>query len=236
MGDFFYMDSGSDRIHSYLARPEKSNGAGLVLGSAVWGLNFDLIDFAECYASLGYTVLAPNLFWRIEKEHGIDYDFERMPFVHGLAESGSNSEGLADIRAACAHLKNVENCNKVGVMGWCYGGRLACLAATENTFDACIGTYPTFFEKHLDIAGDLKVPLNLHLPELERYGTVEDAIDRIVAAFRDDPMVESFVYPEAEHGFDFSPPHPYAHHRSSRLCDSRVIRFLDRELLQIKAG
>lgn len=232
MGEFIHLASGDKSIHTYLARPAKPNGCGIVLGCAVWGLNFDLVNFAECYAELGYTVLAPNLFWRLQPEHAIDYDFDQMPFAHSLAQSGSNDEGLQDFRLACAELKGKYGCKRVAVVGWCYGGRIACLAAIEKTFDACIGIYPTYLEKHLDIADRVQVPMNIHLPELERYGTVDNVIERMTEAFADSPLVESFVYPGAEHGFDFAPPHPYGNHASSRLCDSRVIRFLDRTLLR----
>ncbi len=37
-------------------------------------------------------------------------------------------------------------------MGWCYGGRIVCLAAIEASFDLCVGMYPTWLEKHLYIA------------------------------------------------------------------------------------
>ena len=230
MVEFIYIPSGSDRIHSYSATPDEPNGCCIVLGSAVWGLNFDMVDFAECYAALGYTVLAPNLFWREVPEHAIDYDFTQVEFVHGLAERGSDDEGMSDLRAAGEFLRTQKGCSKVGMLGWCYGGRLACRLAVETTFESCIGVYPTFLEKHLGIAGTISRPLTIHIPENDAFASA-DAPKIIPAAFKDDPMVETFVYSNAGHGFDFAPPHRFANHAAARLCDSRIIRFFDKTLL-----
>ena len=105
-------------------------------------------------------------------------------------------------------------------------------AATEPTFDLSVAMYPTYLEKHLHIADKLVRPMALHLPEVERFGTVEDAVERIVVRLQGNPLVESYLYPGVNHGFDFAPPHPYADHAAARLCDNRVALCLDRVLVR----
>ena len=72
----------------------------------------------------------------------------------------------------------------------------------------------------------------LHLAENEKYTSFDDSISKIVATFKSDPLVRSHVYPGAEHGFDFAPPHPHSNHAAARLCDIRVALALDRVLVR----
>jgi carboxymethylenebutenolidase len=232
MGEFRYVLVEGGRIHCYFSLPERPNGAGVVLASSIWGVNSDLRAVADGYAALGYAAAAPNLFWRLTAEHCEEYDFSKFDEVVKYADSGSNEAGLVDLRDIKAELVRVANCRRVAAIGWCYGGRVACLAATEPSFDLSVAMYPTHLEKHLDIAGRLVHPVMLHLPEIERFGSVTDAVERIVAAFEGNPLVKTYLYPGADHGFDFAPPHPYGNHAAARLCDSRVALCLDRVLLR----
>jgi carboxymethylenebutenolidase len=232
LGAFEFITSGGDRMQTYLALPEKPNGRGIVLGSSVWGLNSDLRSVADGYAALGYAVAAPNLFWRLEPEHAMEYDFSKFDKVVHFADSGSDAEGLIDMRNAKMALAEKAGITKFGALGWCYGGRIVCMAAMETDYDLCVGMYPTWLEKHLYIAERVARPISLHLPEKERFGTVEDAVERMHTAFGDHPLVECFVYKDVEHGFDFAPPHPHADHAAARLCDNRVVLALDRVLIR----
>jgi carboxymethylenebutenolidase len=232
MGEFHEITSEAGTMRGYFALPEKPNGCGIVLGSSVWGINSDLKAVADGYAALGYAVVAPNLFWRLTPEDGMEYDFSRFDIVLKYADSGSDPEGLVDFRNAKAELVRRSGCKRIAVIGWCYGGRVACLAAMEEIFDLSIAMYPTFLEKHLYIADKLKHPLMLHLPEVERFGTVEDAVERMVHAFKDRPEVRTYLYPGVNHGFDFAPPHPYGDHAAARLCDNRVALCLDSILVR----
>ncbi len=232
MGEYRDVPSDGGRMRSYFALPDSPNGCGIVLASSVWGLNSDLRAVADGYAALGFSVVAPNLFWRLTDDHGEEYDFSKFDDVVKYADSGSDSEGLVDLRSAKAELAARSGCRRVAAIGWCYGGRVVCLAATEETFDLTAAMYPTYLEKHLDIAGRLARPMALHLPEVERFGTVEDAVDRMVAAFKGNALVRTYLYHGVNHGFDFAPPHPYADHAASRLCDNRVALCLDRVLVR----
>jgi carboxymethylenebutenolidase len=212
--------------------PKNPNGAGIVLASAVWGINSDICALADGYAAIGYAVAIPNLFWRQEPDHRMEYDLSRMPFVTKLADSGSDAEGLSDLKATKEQLAVRSGAKRFATLGWCYGGRIVGLAAATDMFELCVAMYPTFFEKHVTVAPKVIRPLSLHLPEVERFGTVEDAVERIVHAFANHKLAESFVYPNVNHGFDFAPPHPYSNHAAARLCDQRVILALDRVVVR----
>lgn len=235
MGEFRYVPREGGRMHCYVALPERPNGCGVVLASSIWGVNSDLRAVADGYAALGYAAAAPNLFWRETQEHCEEYDFSKFDEVVKYVESGSDAEGIRDLQAAQAELRSLSDCGRTAAIGWCYGGRVVCLAAAQPTFELSVGMYPTHLEAHLGIADRLVRPMMLNLPEIERYGTVEDAIERMVSAFRDHPLVLTYVYAGVEHGFDFAPPHPHGDHAASRLCDSRVALCLDRVLVRGEA-
>lgn len=232
MGEFVRIPTEGAEMQAYLALSAKPNGCGLVLGSSVWGLNSDLRTVADGWAELGYSVIAPNLFWRLEPEHAMEYDFSKFDRITKFADSGSDAEGLVDLRYAREALVARSGVRRTAAMGWCYGGRIVCLAAMESTFELCVGLYPTWLEKHLYVADKMVRPLSIHLPEKERFGTVEDAVERSKGAFAGRPNVEFYLYPGVEHGFDFAPPHPYADHAAARLCDQRVALTLDRVLVR----
>jgi carboxymethylenebutenolidase len=219
-------------MRGYFALPKAPNGSGIVLGSSIWGVNSDLRAIADGYASLGYAVVAPNLFWRKASVDGTEYDLAQFETVVQFANTGSDTESIDDMRRAKADLVRRAGCSRVAAIGWCYGGRIACLEAATDTYDLCIGVYPTYIDKHLDLAGRMMRPMMLHLAENEKYTSIEDSVSRVVATFKDNPLVRSYVYPGAAHGFDFAPPHPHSDHAAARLCDIRMALALDRVLVR----
>lgn len=211
--------------------PEAANGGAIVLAMSIWGLNQDLRETCDYYAALGYAVIAPNLFWRQSPGHGIDYDWDALPTAVGLMNQNNDQDGMADLTAARRALLDMQAAEKAAIVGWCYGGRIACLFGPEMTFDAVVGIYPTYMETRLDIAPAMKTPMDLHLSGIEQYGTTDDAVERIVSAFAHAADVRSYVYDGATHGFDFSPPHTAFNRAAARLTDSRTALFLQQRVI-----
>lgn len=230
MGQFINLTIGNETTQAWLSLPSRPNGRGIVLGMSVWGLNADLCSWADFMADLGYAVIAPNLFWRNAPDHAVDYDFSRLEDVGVIMNQQNDEQGVEDLACAAAALKDLAGCDRLGLAGWCYGGRIACLSALNDLFCAVVAFYPTILETRLDIVDHLKAPLSIHLPEIERFATRDDAIERIVAAFADRADVETFVYEGATHGFGFSPPHPNHHPAAARLSNTRAALFFDRHL------
>jgi len=222
-------------MRGYFALPTRPNGCGIVLGSSIWGINSDLRAVADGYASFGYAVVAPNLFWRRTDIDGTEYDVAKFDTVVKFVEGQTDAESADDMRRAKAELARRAGSRRHASIGWCYGGRIACREAAETTYDLCIGIYPTYLDKHLDLAQRLARPLIVHLPENEKYTSIEDSVRRTAAAFDHGALARSFVYPGAAHGFDFAPPHPHGNHAAARLCDARVALALDRVLARGEA-
>ena len=232
MGEFHAIDAEGGAMRGYFALPEQPNGAGIVLGSAIWGINSDLCAVADGYAALGFAVVAPNLFWRKTATDGTEYDVSKFETVVKFAETSSDTESMDDMRRAKAELARRSGCNRVAAIGWCYGGRIACLEAVNPTYDLSVGIYPTYIDKHLAMAGRVVRPMMLHLAGNEKYTSIDDSISRTVGAFAGDKLVRCYIYPGAEHGFDFAPPHAHSNHYAARLCDIRTVLALDRVLVR----
>jgi carboxymethylenebutenolidase len=229
VGEFHDMAAEGGRMRGYFALPERANGCGIVLGSSIWGINSDLRAVADGYASLGYAVVAPNLFWRRTDVEGTEYDPAKFDVVVKFVEAQSDEQSADDMRRAKQELVRRAGTRRHASIGWCYGGRIACRDAATTTYELCVGIYPTLIDKHLDLAARLARPVMVHLAENEKYTSIPDSIGRTAAAFNG-PLARSHVYPGAAHGFDFAPPHPSSNHLAARLCDQRVMLALDRVL------
>jgi carboxymethylenebutenolidase len=99
---------------------------------------------------------------------------------------------LLDVQAAIDAAKQG---GKVGVVGYCWGGSLAFLAATRLSGLACaVGYYGGMIAKHADEKP--KVPVMLHFGEKD-HGIPMTDVD---AVKKTRPEVEVFTY-NADHGF-----------------------------------
>lgn len=218
------LSVGSGEMDCYLAEPNVSASVGLVLAMSIWGVNAELRRIAEEYALLGYTVVAPNLFWRTHPGHGVDFEAEEFPTCVEAMQAAEDRDSVRDLDTARRHLVAM-GCAAVATIGWCLGGRISCLAAKGGTLDSVVAYYPTYLEAHLEIASSLPCPVQLHLPEFDEHVTRPDAREVIEDAFRDVKNADVFVYPGTGHGFDFGAN--FDHH-AARLADIRTALFLDR--------
>jgi carboxymethylenebutenolidase len=215
-----------DSMEAYVARPAVPNGFGVVLGMSVWGLVPDLRGWADLLAALGYAVIAPNLYWRSAPRHALPYDMQRLGELRSVMDSVTDNEALADLDRAAVWLRVEAAIERIAIVGWCFGGRLACIAAERSGWSAAVAFYPTALETRLDVLDRLRAPLQIHLAEHERYATREDSIALIVAAAAMPERADAIVYPAAQHGFMFRPPHPAYDGNAARLATVRSALFL----------
>jgi carboxymethylenebutenolidase len=188
-------------FRAYLATPEQGSGPGIVLLQEVFGVNSYIRGVADYYAEEGYTVLAPDLFWRIEP--GIELGFtgadrEKAFELYGKFDVERSVE---DIAATVSALRALPECKgKVGALGFCLGGLLAYLAAARAGVDCAVSYYGVGIEKRLGEAAEAKCPMVFHMDALDKY-TPPDGVEAIRGAFASRRDVELYVYPGADHAF-----------------------------------
>ncbi|UEM06852.1 dienelactone hydrolase family protein (plasmid) [Skermanella rosea] len=213
MGGFIEIEAeDGERFRAYKAVPAAGHGPAIILLPEIFGINAHIRDLAEFYAEEGYVVLAPDLFWRLERDVELGYEGADREKALDLMKRFDLDQGVRDIGATVAAARampEVGGCDggkAVGAVGFCLGGRLAYLAAARCGVDAAVGYYGGGIEKLLDEADRIACPLTLHFGGADRISPPE-VIEKIRAAFAGRPDVEVFVYPQAGHAFNRPGPH-----------------------------
>ena len=117
------------KIAAYRAEPAGKLRGGLVVIQEIWGVNDHIRKVADGYAADGYLVIAPALFDRVEAGVMMDqYTPETMQRGFGLMQKVNIDDGLKDVAAA---VQVAAAAGKVGVVGFCFGGRMSWLSASR---------------------------------------------------------------------------------------------------------
>ncbi len=118
-------------LDAYLAQPQGAPKAGVVVLQEIFGINPHIRSVADTYAQHGYLAIAPALFDRARK--GLEYEYNPTGMQEGyaIARSLPLDGTLADVQAAIDFLHQQPGIRKVGVVGFCWGGKLAWLSNTR---------------------------------------------------------------------------------------------------------
>ena len=180
------------QFSAYLATPSGRERGGIVVIQEIFGVNRHIRSVTNRFAEDGYAALAPALFDRAERNLDVGYDEAGIARGRAARQRITYDGAMRDTAAAIAHLQRF---GKVGIVGYCWGGNIAWLAACRLSVAAAVGYYGG------DIANLLnevpKAPLMLHFGERDPHITAE-AVARIRAAV---PAVPVHTYP-AGHGFN----------------------------------
>jgi len=181
------------RLAAYRAVPAGKPRGALVVVQEIFGVNSHIRAVADGYAADGWLAIAPAMFDRVER--GIELGYTPADIERGRELKGgcSNDHALLDIAAA---VDTVRSAGKVAVIGYCWGGTLAWLAACRQPgLSAAVSYYGGGI-------GEL-VDLTPRCPVLAHFGERDASIPLTVAeALRTaHPEVEIHVYP-AGHGFN----------------------------------
>src|SRR6266852_287172 len=131
------------QFNAYLAVPSGGRGPGIVLLQEIFGVNQVMRDWADGYAARGFVAICPDLFWR--QEPGVqltDQTEAEWQRAFQLYQGLDEAKAVTDTAAAMAFLRQHPACTgKVGVVGFCLGGKLAYLLAARHTPDCAVGYY-----------------------------------------------------------------------------------------------
>src|SRR5215471_477021 len=127
---------GGDEIEAYLARPqERQPRGGMVVIHHIPGYDRATKEIVRRFAEMGYDAVCPNLFHREAPGAAAD-DAAAAARAKGGAP---DDRVVGDMAAAAAHLRALDSSNgKVGVIGFCSGGRQSVLVACSTPVDAAI--------------------------------------------------------------------------------------------------
>jgi len=200
---------------AYEAHPDGAT-ASIAIIQEIFGVNAYVRSVVDQYASFGYRVIAPALFDRVERGVELDYDTEGVEMGRDMAMAIRWEPAMTDLAATVAH---VAETGPVAVIGYCFGGSLAWLAANELPVAAAVGYYGGQIHEFIDRAPNA--------PTLLHFGALDHAIplDHVEAIASQHPLVPVHVYQGAQHGF--SCDRRGSHHAlSAAVALGRTLEFL----------
>ncbi|CAH0498576.1 dienelactone hydrolase family protein [Novosphingobium sp. CECT 9465] len=188
-------------IPGYLAVPEGPIRAAIIVVPEIFGVNPGIRHKCKVWADLGYMALAPDIFWRFAPGVELDPDVpEQMEEAFGYFGQYDPDKGVQDIEAAIRFLRDYEGISKVGLVGFCLGGRMAYMTATRTDIDASVGYYGVMIDQMLGESHAIANPLMLHIPTADHLVSAE-AQAAIHAALDPHPKVTLHDYAGLDHGF-----------------------------------
>ena len=190
-----YGQSG-DQVHrGYLSRPvDTITTSALIVIHEWWGLNEDIHAMTEQLAALGYTALAVDLY------DGKSATQVRNAFELSTNLSSNEERGLANLQQAYNYLEAEMGATKIGVIGWCLGGKWSLKTALmlPKEIDATVIYYGSLTDDKEKLA-------TLYMPIIGFVGT-RDRLHKEFIAF-DENMKELgrnasiHIYEGAKHAF-----------------------------------
>ena len=220
---------GDGNFDCYLARPASEPRAAIVVIQEIFGVNAGIRRKCDKLAAEGYLALAPDLFCRLQPNVELDPDVEDE-FKTALELMGrfDQDEGVRDIEATIRYARNSEGCAKVGVVGYCLGGRLAFMTAARTDGDASVGYYAVGIDNLLREKHAIANPLMLHIPTGDHFVGPE-AQKAMHEGLDDHPKVTLCDYPGLDHGFA-TEIGQRRDEDGARLADGRTSEFFAKHL------
>jgi carboxymethylenebutenolidase len=206
-------------FRAWLAPPPARPRGAIVVVQEIFGVNSHVRAVADGYAAEGYVVIAPCLFDRVRRGIELGYSAADMQEGMGYVAQLQAEQTLADMAAAIAVVKHA---GRVGVVGYCWGGTIAYLAACDLPIACAVAYYGGSITKQLH--KHPKCPVMYHFGELDTHIPVSD-IDAIKAA---DPQGQFYMYP-AGHGFNCNQRGSYDA-ASAALARERSLAFFAKNL------
>jgi carboxymethylenebutenolidase len=208
------------KLAAYRADPAGKPKGALVVIQEIFGVNSHMRRVSDNFAAQGYVALSPALFDRVENGVELGYDPKSIESGRAIRAKVPLDGTLADLQAAIDFLKPF---GKIGVVGYCWGGSLAFLAATRlSGVAAAVGYYGGMIAAH---AGEKpKVTVMLHFGETDQSIPMSD-VEKVRKARPDVPI---HLY-KAGHGFNcdergsFDAP-------SAKLALDRTLKFFAEKL------
>ena len=210
------------QLDAYLAPNASPARGAIVLVQEIFGVNSHIRSVAKDYAAQGFDVIAPALFDRVQPNLELGYNPADMTQGMKAARQIGMDAALLDVAASISHAREEWRELKVGVLGFCYGGSLAWLAATRLDPAAAVCYYGG--QIAANAAEMPRCPVMMHFGAKDAHIGPQE-IEKIRSAHPDLPL---FLY-DAGHGFncdqrkDFEP-------QSASLARRRTLEFFRKHL------
>jgi len=227
MGEMIEFPSNGSTAGGYLAVPGSGSGPGVIVIQEWWGLVDHIKDVCERFAAAGFVALAPDLYHGQTVPPGEPDEAGKVMMAMKLDQAGRDMSGAVDelVRRSAGE--------RIGVIGFCMGGGLALVLATQRP-DAvaavvpCYGVIP-WPDAQPDYSAMTAAVLG-HYAENDSFFTpaAANALGERLRALG--KSAEIIIYPGTEHAF-FNDSRPEVHDPdASRLLWDRTLAFFSEQL------
>jgi carboxymethylenebutenolidase len=219
----------------YEARPDDARGAVIVIQEA-FGVNDHIEDVTRRAADAGYHAVAPHLFHRAGGGTAPYDDFAKViPLYEKLDDDGI----LTDLDATGEHLHRAGWTDaQIGIVGFCFGGRVTFLAALRRPLGAAVGFYgggivTQRFPQFPSLVGEAAT---LQTPWLGLFGDEDhtipvDEVEQLRTALEAASVDTGVVlYPESGHGFHNDKRHDVYREAEAKDAWNRTLAWFERHL------
>jgi carboxymethylenebutenolidase len=181
--------------------PDAGTGPGLLLIQEIYGVGEYIRAVASDLADLGYVVGAPDLYWRIEPGYTAIHDAAGLTRSLDMASRFDFGTGVADTVAALRHLAALPEVDgEPGMVGFCFGGSIAYLAAAAAQPDVLVSFYGSMVPGSLDLLDRIRCPALFHFGGSDPY-IPRDQVRAVEEAAAGRPNVVIYVEEDAGHAF-----------------------------------
>ena len=223
MGEHITLTAGDGHeLGAYLARPDGPAKAGLLVCQEIFGVNAHMRDVADVFAGEGYLTIAPALFDRLERDVELGYGDDDTARGRALRTALAWEDVMLDVGAAAEEVRTGAGPGGVGVVGYCWGGSVAWLAACRLPVQAAVSYYGGQVHEHR--AETPACPVQFHFGERDPI-IPGDHVSEIAALH---PEIPLYTY-DAGHGFDCT-PRPDYDPAAAALARERSLAFLAQHL------
>jgi carboxymethylenebutenolidase len=212
--------SDGHELDAYVSKPSGKPCGLVVVVSEIFGVNDHIRAVADGYAADGYLAVAPALFDRVTRRYEAGYTQLEIAAGVAVMKEIDWDTALKDVAAAIAFGNSA---GKAGIVGYCWGGAVAWVAAARLSGLTCAVSYYGGSIPSL-LAEKPQIPIMLHFGETDQSIPVEKAREVVTTV----PEAESFFYP-AGHGFNCDQRASYDQ-ASAELARARTLAFFRKHL------
>jgi carboxymethylenebutenolidase len=226
MGEFTtLMARDGHEFRAWLSAPSGNRKGAVVVLQEIFGVNSHIRAVTDSFAAEGYVAIAPSLFDRVRRGIELGYSEDEVQEGRGYMMQLKPEQTMKDIAASLAVVKHS---GRAGAVGYCWGGRMAYLAACELPLSCSVVYYGGGITQLLEKKP--KSPVMYHFAERDKHIPMED-VAKIKAAH---PEGIYHLYP-ADHGFNCDQRGSYDA-PSAALARQRTLEFLNQHIVKPVAG
>ena len=221
MGSFITLTaSDGHSFQAWESRPSGTPRGAVIVIQEIFGVNSHIRSVTDAYAADGYLAIAPALFERTHRGYETGYAPDDIQAGIEVMQGLDMGNTLRDVAATVAR---VQGAGKVGILGYCWGGTVAWVAAARVAGLACSipyygGGIPSF------IGEKPQCPVMFQFGEEDTMPSLQQA--REIAAAHPGATANFYA---AGHGFNCDQRGSY-NAQASQLARTRTLEFLARHV------